>query len=421
MAVVDARTTASWSPASVVRILQGLTIIGVCAGLLMVYSSSYPFSLTRMGDPFAITFRQAMYAGIGLVLFFAVQWLPLSLLRRTGVFLHLLLLGLLIATLVVGKAVSGAQRWLAFGPIQLQPSEFAKVTLVICLSSLAAAWLEAFQLRQKAWIGISLVGCLLATVGLVLVQPHLSGGALLTLIGVATLFFARLPFALWLAIVLLLGSVGFLSKEHFLHSYQRERWQLSPLAADSKKQPEQQKTYQVRQALLGLQVGGWFGQGFFKSRQKHLFLPSAHNDFIFAVIGEEFGFVGSLAVLMFFSVLAYFGIWVTAQARDAFASGIAGGITVGIWTQAISHIAVNTNTFLPPTGIPLPFFSAGGSSLCATLLGMGLLVNVAKTLCEQRTRQRGGTDHALGDRRRGDRGTHLSRPRPRQRRPSSHP
>lgn len=177
---------------------------------------------------------------------------------------------------------------------------------------------------------------------------------------------------------------------------------------------DEEKSYQVRQALLGLQVGGWFGQGFFQSRQKHLFLPSAHNDFIFAVIGEEFGFVGSVAVLAFFTLLAYFGLWVTSQTTDAFASGLSGGITVWIWFQALLHIAVNTH-LLPPTGVPLPFVSAGGSALCATLIGMGLLLNIASNLTQQRKR-RGGTNDALGDGRWGDGRAHLPSPRPRRRR-----
>lgn len=190
---------------------------------------------------------------------------------------------------------------------------------------------------------------------------------------------------------------GMYRAKAFLHSYQLERWRIGSWLMLPKGEVDEQKSYQVRQALLGLQVGGWFGQGFFQSRQKHLFLPSAHNDFIFAVIGEEFGFIGSVAVLTFFTLLAYFGLWVTSQTTDAFASGLSGGITVWVWFQALLHIAVNTH-LLPPTGVPLPFVSAGGSALCAILIGMGLLLNVASNLTQQRKqKQRGGTNDALGD------------------------
>ncbi len=382
----------------------------------MVYSSSYPLALARTGNAFSILSRQALYAALGFFLFLTAWKIPLQRLKRVSWVLHLLMIVLLFVTLVVGKKVGGAQRWLEFGPFQVQPSEFSKVTLVLCIAALAASFRDAVNLSRKFWLWLALFSCWILTVALVLKQPHLSGGLLLSIIGIATMFFARLPLSVLLATVLLSGGLGYIGQKFFLHSYQQERWKIGSWLMLPKEKTDEQKSYQVRQALLGLQVGGWFGQGFFQSRQKHLFLPSAHNDFIFAVIGEEFGFVGSFVILSFFTLLAYFGLWVTSQTTDAFASGVSGGITMWIWLQAILHIAVNTH-LLPPTGVPLPFVSAGGSALCSILIGMGLLLNVASNLTQQRKqKQRGGKSDALGDGRWRDGRAHLSSPRPRRRR-----
>ncbi len=403
-----------WSPIRVTQILFLLTLLGVAGGLLMVFSASYPLALARTGNAFSITVRQVLYAAFGFVLF-AIAWkAPPRWLRPFGLSMHLITLILLVATLLFGKKVGDAQRWLVFGSFQFQPSEFAKVTLVACIAALSYHWRNATSVKQKIWFLLSIFTCWVLTVVLVLMQPHLSGGLLLAVIGVAAMFFARLPLSVILAMVLLSGGVGYLGQKYLLHSYQRERWQIGSWLVLPKGKADEQKAYQVRQALLGLQVGGWFGRGFFNSRQKHLFLPSAHNDFIFAVIGEEFGFAGSITVLTFFTVLAYLGLWIASQSPDAFSSGIAGGITIWIWLQAIIHIAVNAH-LLPPTGIPLPFVSAGGSSLCATLIGMGLLLNVATNL-QVKPRRRGGASDEMGNGGRGDRGTHLSSPRPRRRR-----
>ncbi len=404
-----------WSPVRVAQVLFFLTLVGVIGGLLMVYSASYPLALARTGNAFAITFRQILYALLGSVLFVIAWKMPLQSLKRLGWIPHLIVIGALVATLLFGKKVGEAQRWLTLGSVQIQPSEFAKITLAICIASLASYWRDAKSAKQKLWLWFALFTVWALTVGLVLMQPHLSGGLLLALIGIATMFFARLPLSVLLTTLLLFGGLGYFGQKHFLHPYQRERWQIGSWLVLPKEKTDDQKSYQVRQALLGLQVGGWVGRGFFQSRQKHLFLPSAHNDFIFAVIGEEFGFIGSMIVLGFFGTLAYFGLWVTSQStNDAFASGLAGGITIWIWAQAIMHIAVNAH-LLPPTGVPLPFVSAGGSSLCATLIGMGLLLNVTVNL-QVKPKRRGGTSDAMGDGRWRDGGTHLSRPRPRRRR-----
>lgn len=405
---MEARKANHWSPEFLASILSLLTVVGLAAGLWIVYNASYPYSQTVFGNPFAIFFRQVKYAIFGIALFFLALLTPSRFLKGFGWSFHLVSVILLVATLFFGKKVGEAQRWLSIGSVQFQPSEFAKITMVVCIAFLSAQWKGSATLKQKFWVWLALFVCWSLTTALVLVQPHLSGGFLLALIGLATMFFARLPIPLILATLLLFGGIGYITQEQFLRPYQRERWQSGNWLTLAGEQKEKQKAYQVRQALLGLQVGGWFGQGPNRGKQKHLFLPAAHTDFVFAVIGEEFGFLGSFLVLAFFVFLAYFSLCLASQAPEPFSAGLAGGIAFSLWMQAILHISVNAN-LLPPTGFPLPFASAGGSSLCATLWGMGLLLNVSLSLF-RKAKRRGGAKDALGDGGWRDWGTHLPSP-----------
>ncbi|MCS7263732.1 MAG: FtsW/RodA/SpoVE family cell cycle protein [Armatimonadetes bacterium] len=409
-----ARRANHWCPKTLTSVLLSSTIVGVIVGLWVVHNASYPYSQAIFDDPFAIFVRQVKYAVLGFGLAVLAFSIPLGLISRFGWTLHLLSIVLLLLTLFFGKKVGEAQRWLSIGSIQFQPSEFAKITLIICIAFLAHKWETAANIKQRFWIWVAIFSVWSLTVTLVLAQPHLSGGLLVAIIGIATMFFARLPIYLVLATLFLGFGVGYIGQEYLLHSYQRERLQSVKWLNFSSERENEQKAYQVRQALLGLQVGGWFGQGANRGRQKHLFLPAAHTDFVFAVIGEEFGFAGSFIVIFFFGAITYFGLCVASQAKDAFAAGLAGAIAFSLWLQATLHILVNIN-LLPPTGFPLPFLSAGGSSLCAILLGMGLLLNVSKNLV-MKAKGRGGTENALGDGRWRDWGTHLPSHRHRRRR-----
>jgi cell division protein FtsW len=383
-------------------------------GWVFLFSASYPVSAAQWGDAFTVAGRQLRFLAGGVVLFAFGAFCPLRWFRLGSLLFHCFALLLLALTLRFGVSVGGAARWLAFGPFQVQPSEFAKVTLVLALAAVMARWWSTKGWWQKGWWWLFGVGLWLCTVVLVLLQPHLSGGIILASIGAATLLFARMPLFLWLATLIGVGIAGYSVRHAILHPYQQKRWQT---AHGLHWGDERRLHYQSRQAALALGAGGWFGRGLFQGRQKFLFLPSAHNDFVFAVIGEEWGFLGSVGVLFFFTLLIYWAFRVAASCSDPFLSGIAGGLGFWLWFQALLHIAVNVG-LLPPTGIPLPFVSAGGSSLGSTLLAMGLLVNVARQGEEEQGR---GMSDGVGDGRGRDRGTHLSRHRPRDRRTAKNP
>lgn len=393
--------------------LVGLALVGAGLGWVFLFSASYPVSANQSGNELTIAYRQLLFLTGGLALFIAAIFCPLGWLQRGAWLLHGFVLLLLILTLKFGVRAGGAGRWLAMGHWQLQPSEFAKVTLVLALAATMARWWEARGgVERMMWWLVS-VGLWITTAFLVVLEPHLSGGIILAGIGAFALLFARVPVLLWLMTLIAVLTAGYLARPAFVHPYQQKRLQS---AHGLNWGDERRLHYQSRQATLALGAGGWFGRGLFQSRQKFLFLPSAHNDFIFAVIGEEWGFIGSVGVLAFFGLLLYWSFRLASACADPFLSGTVGGLGLGLWLQAMLHIAVNIG-LLPPTGIPLPFVSAGGSSLWSTLLAMGLITNVARHLA---FKGRAVSD-AMGDGWRRDGRTHLSRHRSRQRRPQTYP
>ncbi|MFA0766294.1 MAG: hypothetical protein OXFUSZZB_000743 [Candidatus Fervidibacter sp.] len=392
--------------------LMGLTVVGVVMGWVFLFSASYPISAAQWGDAFTVAGRQLRFLAGAVFLFALAVFIPLRRLGWGALLVHLFVLLLLVLTLRFGVSVGGVARWLTIGDFRWQPSEFAKVTLVLALAFVMGRWWASHRWSQKGLWWLLGVGMWLSTVALVLLQPHLSGGIILAGIGAATLLFARMPLLVWLATLIGVGAMGYGTRHAILHPYQQKRWQTAHAFAWG---DERRWHYQSRQANLALGAGGWFGRGLFQGRQKFLFLPSAHNDFVFAVIGEEWGFLGSVGVLAFFTLLIYWALRVAASCPDPFLSGIAGGLGFYLWFQAMLHIAVNVG-LLPPTGIPLPFVSAGGSSLWSTLLAMGLLVNVARQSAPEG--QGRAMDDAVGDGGGRDGGAHLSRYRPRHRRPT---
>lgn len=382
-----------------------LTALGISFGWLMVFSASYPIADALKKDPFFFANRQLLFIVSGLVLFFVACFFPMGKLRRWGWVIHLIVLVFLALTLWIGKPIDGVQRWLVFGKFQVQPSEFAKVSLVLALASLLTHCHSLPRWQQRLGMFSLCIALWFLTVGLVVCQPHLSGALILFLIGLSTLFFTGISIPLLLTILLLVGVLGDINKNRVLHEYQNERIKLGHGFV----KPIERLHPQSKQAIRALGSGGLFGRGLFQSRQKHLFLPSAHNDFIFAVIGEEWGWLATMGVLFSFSLFAYFGLMVAARAPDAFVAGVAGGLTSAIWLQAMLHIVVNIG-WLPPTGVPLPLISAGGSSMWSTLLAMGLLINSAGQMTRKPSKSRSVTNHEVGDGRRRDRRSHLPSP-----------
>ncbi|TGG83818.1 MAG: FtsW/RodA/SpoVE family cell cycle protein [Aphanocapsa feldmannii 288cV] len=346
------------------RLLVLLTGLWSAMGLLVLSSASWWTAGQELGDPWYYIKRQLIWLALGwLVLLLAVR-LPLRLWFRLAPMIVLLGLGLLVVTLLAGTTVNGAQRWIAMGPVRLQPSELIKPFLVLQAASLFSSWNRRSNDQRLGWLLV--FGVL---VWLVLKQPNLSTASLMGML----LWLIALGSGLawyWLLLAAALGSAVF-SFSLWLNPYQLVRVLsfLDPFAT------AEGNGYQLVQSLLAIGSGGWTGSGFTLSMQKLQYLPFQTTDFVFAVYAEEFGFIGGVLLLLFLLLYAFLGLRVSLATRSHKAALLAIGATTLLIGQSILNIGVATGT-IPTTGLPLPLVSYGGNSLVACLFSAGLLIRV---------------------------------------------
>jgi cell division protein FtsW len=341
-------------------------------GLAVLFSASYPSADAEFGDGLYYFKRQLIWLVLGLIGFNLQVRSPLRYVLGIAQWFVILLLGFILVTLIpgVGTTVNGATRWLSLGPVPLQPSELIKPFLVVQSARIFGQWDRLTWRFRLIWLGIFAVVLL----G-ILLQPNLSTAALcgmtLWLIALA----AGLPFSYLGGTALggfLLALISISLKE-----YQRRRVMsfLDPWA------DPMNDGYQLIQSLLAVGSGGTWGAGFGLSQQKLFYLPIQYTDFIFAVFAEEFGFVGSVLLLLLIITYATLAVMVAMKARTTIHQLIAIGAMILIVGQSLLNVGVATGV-LPTTGLPFPFFSYGGSSLIASLFSAGLLIRVARESSE---------------------------------------
>ena len=358
--------------------LVTLALLGF--GVVMVFNASYAHATEveyTGGDPLFFLKRQAVAAGVGLLGLFAFLRIPYWKLRRVAVFGMVATIALLAVVLVMGHGALGAQRWLKVGPLQVQPSEMAKLALVLYLAHTLAA---NPGLMRNLWRGVMplLAGILIFVVLPVELQPDLGTAITLVLTLVLLLFTAGAK-TRWIAGMLAFFSLcGLgLALRGGTEGPEAYRWRrvttfLNPDAAPL------EAGYQIRHSKIALGTGGLLGVGFGESREKLKGnLPAQRTDFIFAIVGEELGLAGTCGVLAAFLLLAARGFHVATRTKNRFGQLLATGITGMISVQALINVAVVTAS-LPATGVPLPFLSFGGSSLVTTLVGVGILLNISR-------------------------------------------
>lgn len=340
-------------------------------GIVEVFSASSVYAFTTYGNSFWFLERQALSAAIG-ILALAITWrMRYDAWRR----LALPLLAISVVLLVValrpstGTSVYGASRWIAVGPLTIQPSELAKLAMVV----LSATVLSRKGSKVDDWrhLVLPLGPVVLVVAVIVLLQRDLGTtvvivGSVLLLLFVAG---ARLR-PLLVAALLALASSAYLILGT---AYRRARF----LAFVNPWKSPRNAGYQLIQGLIALGSGGWFGVGLGASRQKWQWVPNAHTDFIFAVLGEELGLIGELVVLVLFGSMIYAGIRIAVRAPDAFGRLLAAGITAWIGVQTLVNLGAVTG-LLPVTGVPLPLVSFGGSALIVTLAAVGVLASIAR-------------------------------------------
>jgi cell division protein FtsW len=377
------------------RLVAFVTLGLVAFGLVMVYSATSASAALGNGDPMSYLKRQAVYAFIGVVLMILASRFDYHRLRYLAPPFLLVALGLCAAVLVLGPAINGARRWFVVGPASFQPSELAK--LALCL--FAAGYLA--RRREPRTLGelVKPLGLLTAIFcGLIVVEPDL--GTTITLCGMmlAILLVAGVPARLLLVASLLATGVGIVAI--WTEPYRRARMFsfLDPWS------DAQGSGFQIVQATIGIGSGGFTGAGLGEGVGKISYLPEAHTDMIFAVIGEELGLVGSTFVIAAFAVLAIAGFRIALRCPDRFGKLLAAGITALVCGQAAINLAAALG-IAPLTGIPLPFVSYGGSSLVVLLAGVGVLLNIAVNakVVESSVRDRGGRDRRARSARAGRR------------------
>ncbi|MDR3289307.1 MAG: putative lipid II flippase FtsW [Peptococcaceae bacterium] len=352
------------------QILLGAILALLLVGIVMVYSSSAVKGYVQYDDPAHYFKMQLLWSGLGLVAMAGGLWIDIAKLRRYAKQIFLLAVILLIMVKIpgIGREVNGADRWLGLGPLSVQPSEVIKLSMVLATAHLMALNPQKMSsFRQGVLPVLALLGVVAA---LIMLQPDLGT----TLVVAGTTFFMLIAAGARTAHLVGLGGagLGLVAAAVVAAPYRMRRIFafLDPWADASG------KGYQTIQALLALGPGGLFGLGLGQSRQKFLYLPENHTDFIFAMIGEELGFIGATLVILLFFLIAWRGFRTAMSAADPFHGLMAVGITAIISIQAMVNMGVVSGV-LPVTGITLPFLSYGGTSLVFTMLAAGLLLNLS--------------------------------------------
>ena len=340
-------------------------------GVVMVYSASAVSAYVNFNDSYYFLKRQLVWATLGLMAMILTMNMDYHVWQKLSKPIMIATIILLILVLVpgLGRVVNGARRWIGFGSLYLQPSEIAKLSMVLfCAGSLAARQ-EKITSFIKGVVPQLLI--LLLVFGLILKEPDLGtalaiGGTVFVLLFIAG------------AKVSHLSSLGIVGVVGIVVAILVEPYRLKRLLAFSDPWSDPLDTgYHIIQSLYAIGSGGMFGVGLGRSREKFLYLPEPHTDFIFAILGEELGFIGTITVIVLFFLFAWRGFKIAISAPDIYGSLVAAGLTTMIVMQALMNISVVTAS-MPVTGIPLPFLSFGGSALIFTLAGVGIILNISR-------------------------------------------
>ena len=343
----------------------------VAFGSVAVFSAGYVYASKYFDDSFYFIKRQFIYALIGIAVMIVLSHIDYALLKRFALPAFAVSYVLLLLVLVPGVGVTshGATRWLSIGPIRFQPSEIAKFTLILLLATYVSFFADKMKKFRYGILFPAIITMLVCAA--TVLEHHMSGTIIIFLIGACMIFLSGADLK-WLGAIggtVAAGALGIV----LFTDYTKNR-------IDAWLNPESDllgKGWQPYQSLLAIGSGGLFGVGLGNSYQKQLWLPEPQNDFIFAVVCEEMGLIGALAVMALFFMLIMRGIKIARRAPDTFSSVLAAGLIAKVGIQAILNIAVVTVS-IPTTGIALPFFSYGGSALIMQLAEMGIVLSISR-------------------------------------------
>lgn len=350
-----------------------ILLLVLAVGLICLYSASYAYAYKwNDGDSYFYISKQIKFAIGGLIVMMLVSLINYEKWHLAAIPLMGVSLVLLLVVLAL-PADNDVHRWIRFAGVQFQPSEVAKFALILLFAHLISLNHKRMNTFKSGFLPFLLI--LGVVCGLVFIEPHLSGTILLLAIGLIMMYVGGTRKSFLAGLVLLGVAAVFVMV--FVIGYEQDRievWQ-DPLGVEAKDPGG--AAWQTVQSLYAIGSGGLMGTGLGNGRQKHLFLPEPHNDFIFSVICEELGLVGAVLVIALFALLVWRGFVIGMRAKDKFGSMLAIGLTAQVGVQALLNMAVVTNT-MPNTGISLPFFSYGGTSLIMLLMQMGVVLAVSR-------------------------------------------
>ncbi len=347
-----------------------MTLLALTAyGLVMVFSASAPSAFYIHNDSMYFFKNQTLWAIVGFAVMFAVSAIDYRIIKKYVFPIYGLAMVMLLAVLVVGKRINGAKRWLDLGFSTIQPSEFAKIAVVM-----ACAWVlsKIKNINVKESLPHLIFCCIFVGIAgvLLLLQPHFSAVLIIVLAIGVMMVASGIPLRIFSLVAGIAGVAGTIFA--IIEPYRLKRLVsfLDPF------QDKMGDGWQVVQSLYAIGSGGFTGLGLGRSRQKFLYIPEPQNDFIFSIICEELGFLGAMAVLLLFAILLYRAVRIALKAPDSYSMILTFGLISITIIQVLLNIGVATSS-VPPTGIPLPFFSAGGTSFVFQMISMGMILNIS--------------------------------------------
>ena len=356
-----------------------LVLIILTIGLVMLFSASYAYSYENYGNSYKFISRQAIFAVAGVAIMLFVSTINYHFYRKFAWIFYAVIMAVLGFLLAMPPMLQGmdVKRWLVVGPVNLQPSELAKFAVILLLSSLIAA---NYKLMEKFGFVAFLIGLIAVPCALIVFEQHLSATVLVFCLGIVLLICGGLAKryiigGLGIGVV---GVAGLIVTGAIGYASDRIQYWLNPWLDPTG------KGFQTIQSLLAIGSGGIWGRGIGQSRQKHLWVPEPHNDFIFSIVCEELGLIGAMVIIILFCLLIWRGFTIAMRSKDKFGSLMAIGLTFQVGLQALLNIWVVTNT-IPNTGISLPFFSYGGTSLLILLAEMGIVLSISRSTNLEKT------------------------------------
>ncbi|MGM9521733.1 MAG: putative lipid II flippase FtsW [Oscillospiraceae bacterium] len=359
-----------------------LTLLILTIGVVMVLSASFArayYTDSIGNNPTYYFGRQLLFAVSGSALMIAASRFSVSFYKRIAMPLLIVSVFMLLLVPIIGVSENGAKRWISLGFTTFQPSEIAKLAVILSFAAMICVYKDKMKTFKYGVLPFAIV--LVVIVGLLILEPHLSASVIIIAIGAIMMFAGGTKWQYFAVGFVAVALVGVLLITQMGYASDRVTSWLDPFS------DPQGDGFQTIQSLYAIGSGGLLGLGLGQGRQKYLYLPEEHNDFIFSVVCEELGFIGALLILLLFALLIIRGYWLALHARDRFGALVITGITSLLAIQVFLNVAVVTN-LVPCTGISLPFFSYGGTALWIQLIEMGIVLSISRDIPLRRSDKR---------------------------------